>query len=156
MIEKVCDEERIVLTIEILFGNIKSSIGGYFMKKFRKSDRFLQRAYILSDILSIIIFIVLAIVGIMYIVGADGDDFMITVGVVFIVGAPILAFLVWVFTKVMLNMCCDIKLIRNKLYGEDDDYLLNITEDKNSVFEDIKTDEIGDSDIDRVMDPTDK
>lgn len=126
------------------------------MKKFRKSDRFLQRAYILSDILSIIIFIVLAIVGIMYIVGADGDDFMITVGVVFIVGAPILAFLVWVFTKVMLNMCCDIKLIRNKLYGEDDDYLLNITEDKNSVFEDIKTDEIGDSDIDRVMDPTDK
>lgn len=126
------------------------------MKKFRKSDRFLQRAYILSDILSIIIFIVLAIVGIMYIVGADGDDFMITVGVVFIVGAPILAFLVWVFTKVMLNMCCDIKLIRNKLYGEDDDYLLNITEDKNSVFEDIKTDEIDDSDIDRVMDPTDK
>ena len=47
----------------------------------------------------------------------------IVVGVLFIIFGPIICWLIWVFNKLILSAFCDIKIIRNKLYALDNEYL---------------------------------
>ena len=58
---------------------------------------------------SVITFIVLCCV--------DGGE-NIVIGLIPLFCGPLVAWLMWIFGQLSLNMMCDIKLIRNKLYGE--------------------------------------
>ena len=45
------------------------------------------------------------------------------IGLIVMFGFPISGGLLWVVFRLFINLCCDIKLIRNKLYDEKNDDL---------------------------------
>ncbi len=100
-------------------------------RKFNKNDRALFHAYVMVDIVSAAILILGIVYGIITIInGAYLSAWIIVWGVIMIVLiSPIIAFVYWIVNKLLINMCCDIKLIRNKLYGIDNDYLHGLTGD---------------------------
>ncbi len=94
--------------------------------KFEKSDRLLNQAFVIIDVITFLIALCTIIGGIgITINGANSKSaLLITLGVITItLITPISAFVFYVLQKVMLYMYCDIKLIRNKLYNQDNNYL---------------------------------
>ncbi|MDE6200476.1 MAG: hypothetical protein K2M47_01160 [Clostridiales bacterium] len=103
--------------------------------KFDKNDRLIFHATVLADVIVCLYAGIGLIYGIVTIVnGAKLESTeTILLGVFVIPIAFIAAFIFWVFIKVFVNMCCDIKLIRNKLYSIDNDYLNSlVTNNQNS------------------------
>lgn len=71
------------------------------------------------------IFVIVGIVcGIVYLV-----DNSIVTGLLFLLLVPFLSWIMWVFSRLYLTYLCDIKLIRNKLYGTENDNLKVFLED---------------------------
>ena len=62
--------------------------------------------------------------GIVYLV-----DNSIVTGLLFLLLVPFLSWIMWVFSRLYLTYLCDIKLIRNKLYGTENDNLKVFLED---------------------------
>lgn len=93
--------------------------------KFRKNDKLIFHATVLADVIACLYAAIGLAYGIVIIVtGAkiESTETILT-GVIIIPIAFTTAFVLWVFIKVTVNMYCDIKLIRNKLYSIDNDYL---------------------------------
>lgn len=93
--------------------------------KFSKNDKLIFHAIVLADVIACLYVIIGLIYSIVTIVnGAQSKSTgTILIGVFIIPLAFIIAFVFWVFIKIFINMCCDIKLIRNKLYSIDNNYL---------------------------------
>ena len=90
------------------------------LKKFAKTDRYWFYASTLADVVAFMICLAIIAYGIITIVsGARVESaVLIIVGVILILLAFVVAFIFWVFMKVYLQLCFDVKLIRNKLYSE--------------------------------------
>ena len=112
---------------------------------FGKNDKLLFHAFVVGDVVAIVSTVIGVIYGVIAIVeGALIDDIIVIItGVMLIVGVIIYSLVYWVFIKVMLNMLCDVKLIRNRLYNIDNDYLAGLTGSKKTdgkdSFDDGKT-----------------
>ena len=101
--------------------------------KFNKNDKLLPRAFIIVDIICILYGIIGALYGILILANGGASSESIVTGVLVLILVPLMAFAYWVICRVVLNALCDIKLIRNKLYGIDNGYLAGLTEDNKSV-----------------------
>ena len=60
---------------------------------------------------------------------------LLEVGLPILFGLPILSWVMWMYARLRLCYLCDIKLIRNKLYGVDNDNLKVFLEEKLSEEE---------------------
>ena len=89
---------------------------------FDKNDRLLLIAKLVLNIIAILCIVTGVIVGIVLIAIQDGAFW--TIGLTILLCVPIGAAIVWLFLRLWLNYLCDVKLIRNKLYGNDD-HMLN-------------------------------
>lgn len=85
---------------------------------FEKNDKQLLTMRILLNVVTIIFVLLGVIFGIIYL----AND-AIALGLVFLLLIPFLCWLMWVVARLFLTYLCDIKLIRNKLYGVDNDNL---------------------------------
>lgn len=93
--------------------------------QFSKNDKLLFHATVAADVLAIlcaVIFLIYAIVTIIAGVQID-STVQIILGVVLLPLGLGLSFIYWVFMKVTINLHCDVKLIRNRLYSIDNEYL---------------------------------
>ncbi len=81
---------------------------------------------------SVITFIVLCCV--------DGGE-NIVIGLIPLFCGPLVAWLMWIFGQLSLNMMCDIKLIRNKLYEEGIESFKPFLEYKTSAEDEEEQDE---------------
>ncbi len=114
-------------------------------KKFKKNDKLLFHAFIITDIFAILIFLCGILHGIITILdGAKvGAASIVILGVVeMILIFPIVAFVFRIFITVTLNMYCDVKLIRNKLYNKDNGYLASLTESNGTIDGGEKLDDV--------------
>lgn len=108
--------------------------------KFLKSDRFLLRAFLLTDIMTALILFAIVCYGILSMVLGSITTSIIIWGVVTIaLIAPITAFCFNIFMKTVLYMYCDVKLIRNKLYGNSNDLFDDLIEEKSADSNDDKS-----------------
>ena len=107
--------------------------------KFSRNDKFIVHAFVLVDVISVLILISVVVVGILVIsIVSAGNPLIIFEGIVVILlAAPISSFCFLVFGKVVLNAFCDLKLIRNKLYGLSNDDIKKLTSYKDEDREDI-------------------
>ena len=81
---------------------------------FEKNDKALFTARTLLIVVCLIFGIGGAIAGIVL---CCIDEDMLAIGLPLLFCGPFFAWLMWIFGQLSLNMMCDIKLIRNKLYG---------------------------------------
>ena len=91
---------------------------------FEKNDKQLLTARIFLNVITWIFVIVGNVCGIVYLV-----DNSIVTGLLFLLLVPFLSWIMWVFSRLYLTYLCDIKLIRNKLYGTENDNLKVFLED---------------------------
>lgn len=91
---------------------------------FEKNDKQLLTARIFLNVITWIFVIVGIVCGIVYLV-----DNSIVTGLLFLLLVPFLSWIMWVFARLYLTYLCDIKLIRNKLYGTENDNLKVFLED---------------------------
>lgn len=91
---------------------------------FEKNDKQLLTARIFLNVITWIFVIVGIVCGIVYLV-----DNSIVTGLLFLLLVPFLSWIMWVFSRLYLTYLCDIKLIRNKLYGSENDNLKVFLED---------------------------
>lgn len=100
--------------------------------EFAKNDKLIFTASVIADMLlylSIILGLIWSIITIVE--GASAiNTAMIIIGILMIPLTFILAFIYWVFIKIFINLCCDIKLIRNKQYSIDNEYLTPLVANK--------------------------
>lgn len=82
---------------------------------FEKNDKALFTARTLLIVVCLIFGIGGAIAGIVL---CCIDEDMFAIGLPLLFCGPFFAWLMWIFGQLSLNMMCDIKLIRNKLYEE--------------------------------------
>ncbi len=82
---------------------------------FEKNDKALFTARVLLIVVCLIFGIGGAIAGIVL---CCIDEDMLAIGLPLLFCGPFFAWLMWIFGQLSLNMMCDIKLIRNKLYEE--------------------------------------
>lgn len=96
--------------------------------KFNKNDKILFHAFVIVDVVAIITAVICILGGIGIVVsGVDNDSTeSIILGVVIIIFSPISALIVWIMQKVVVAMYCDVKLIRNKLYNINNNYLVKL------------------------------
>lgn len=97
---------------------------------FEKNDKQLLIVRILVNVGTWIGAIGGVIIGIVF--SATG---LLEVGLPILFGLPILSWVMWMYARLRLCYLCDIKLIRNKLYGVDNDNLKVFLEKKLSEEE---------------------
>lgn len=97
---------------------------------FERNDKQLLTVRIITNVVTCILAIVGIIVGI--VLSALG---MLEIGLPILFVVPFLSWLMWVYVRLHLSHLCDIKLIRNKLYGVDNDNLKVFLEEKLSEEE---------------------
>ena len=97
---------------------------------FERNDKQLLTVRIITNVVTCILVIVGIIVGI--VLSALG---MLEIGLPILFVVPFLSWLMWVYVRLHLSHLCDIKLIRNKLYGVDNDNLKVFLEKKLSEEE---------------------
>lgn len=85
---------------------------------FDKNDEQLLTVRIITNLVTLIFVIVGIVLGIVF--SAMGN---IEIGLPLLLLVPFLSWLMWVYIHLHLSYLCDIKLIRNKLYGVDNDNL---------------------------------
>lgn len=105
--------------------------------KFGKNDKLIFHATVSADVIACIYAVIGLLYGIVTIVNGALIESMETVliGIFVILLVFIIVFVSWVFIKIFINMCCDIKLIRNKLYSIDNYYLNKMVAEKQSNIE---------------------
>ena len=91
---------------------------------FEKNDKQLLIARIFLNVITGIFVIAGIVCGIVYLVYNS-----IVTGLLFLLLVPFLSWIMWVFARLYLTYLCDIKLIRNKLYGTENDNLKVFLED---------------------------
>lgn len=89
---------------------------------FDKNDRLLLTAKLVLNIIAVLCIVIGIIAGIVIIAIQDGAFW--TIGLTILLCVPISGALGWLILRLWLNYLCDVKLIRNKLYGIDN-HLLN-------------------------------
>ena len=82
---------------------------------FEKNDKALFTARVVLIVVCLLFAIGGAIAGIVL---CCIDEDMLAIGLPLLFCGPLVAWLMWIFGQLSLNMMCDIKLIRNKLYEE--------------------------------------
>lgn len=92
---------------------------------FEKNDKQLLTMRILLNVVTFIFVLAGIISGIILLVN---DSIALGLGMLLLV--PFLSWLMWVVARLFLTYLCDIKLIRNKLYGVDNDNLKVFLEEK--------------------------
>ena len=92
---------------------------------FEKNDKQLLTIRILLNVVTFIFVLAGIISGIILLVNDS-----IALGLVMLLLVPFLSWLMWVVARLFLTYLCDIKLIRNKLYGVDNDNLKVFLEEK--------------------------
>lgn len=92
---------------------------------FEKNDRQLLTVRIILNVVTWIFILAGIISGIILLV----EEF-IPLGFIMLLLIPFLSWLMWVVARLYLTYLCDIKLIRNKLYGVDNDNLKAFLETK--------------------------
>lgn len=92
---------------------------------FERNDKQLLTVRILVNVGTWIGAIGGVIIGIVF--SATG---LLEVGLPILFGLPILSWVMWMYARLRLCYLCDIKLIRNKLYGVDNDNLKVFLEEK--------------------------
>lgn len=92
---------------------------------FEKNDKQLLTMHILLNVVTFIFVLAGIISGIILLVNDS-----IALGLVMLLLVPFLSWLMWVVARLFLTYLCDIKLIRNKLYGVDNDNLKVFLEEK--------------------------
>ena len=97
---------------------------------FERNDKQLLTVRILVNVGTWIGAIGGVIIGIVF--SATG---LLEVGLPILFGLPILSWIMWMYARLRLCYLCDIKLIRNKLYGVDNDNLKVFLEKKLSEEE---------------------
>ena len=85
---------------------------------FERNDKQLLTVRVITNVVTWILAIVGIIAGI--VLSALG---MLAIGLPILFVVPFLCWLMWVYVRLHLSHLCDIKLIRNKLYGVDNDNL---------------------------------
>ena len=85
---------------------------------FEKNDGTLFTARVILNVVVWIFVLAGVISGIILLVNEST-----ALGLVMLLLVPFLSWLMWVVARLFLTYLCDIKLIRNKLYGIDNDYL---------------------------------
>ena len=98
---------------------------------FERNDKQLLTVRIITNVVTWILAIAGIIAGI--VLSALG---MLAIGLPILFVVPFLSWLMWVYIRLHLSHLCDIKLIRNKLYGVDNDCLKIFLEEKaNTEFQ---------------------
>ncbi len=98
---------------------------------FEKNDNQLLAVRIITNVVTCILVIAGIIVGIVL-----SALEMLAIGLPILFVVPFLCWLMWVYVRLHLSHLCDIKLIRNKLYGVDNDRLKVFLEEKvNAEFQ---------------------
>lgn len=92
---------------------------------FEKNDKQLFTVRTLLNVIVWIFVIAGVISGIVFLVGNS-----IAIGLLLLLFVPFLSWIIWVVARLYLTYLCDIKLIRNKLYGLDNDGLKVFLEEK--------------------------
>lgn len=92
---------------------------------FEKNDKQLLTMRIIVNVVICIIAAASILVGIILSATASNAVFLLIA-----VGGAFLSWLTWVVARLYLSYLCDIKLIRNKLYGVDNDNLKVFLEEK--------------------------
>ena len=85
---------------------------------FEKNDGTLFTARVILNVVVWIFVLAGVISGIILLVNEST-----ALGLVMLLLVPFMSWLMWVVARLFLTYLCDIKLIRNKLYGIDNDYL---------------------------------
>ena len=85
---------------------------------FEKNDKQLLTVRIITNVVTWIFAIAGIVVGIVL-----SALEMLEIGLPILFVVPFLCWLMWVYVRLHLSHLCDIKLIRNKLYGVDNEYL---------------------------------
>ena len=96
---------------------------------FENNDKTLLTARIVLNV-AIGIFVVLCIVAGIVLCVME----MLEFGIPLMLVGPFLCWLVWVFARLHLSHLCDIKLIRNKLYGAGNEGLSVFLEKKEQII----------------------
>lgn len=89
---------------------------------FDKSDKALLTFRVLAKVFIIVVFLCGIVGGIILCTGEQS----LVIGILVLVIMPFLCWFMWLFNRLVVSYLCDIKLIRNKLYGLDNDKLSNI------------------------------
>ena len=97
---------------------------------FERNDKQLLIVRILLNVVTWIFVLAGIVVGI--VLSALG---MLEIGLPILFVVPFLCWLMWVYLRLHLSYLCDVKLIRNKLYGVDNDNLKVFLEEKLSEEE---------------------
>ena len=96
---------------------------------FEKNDKQLLTVRILLNIVTCIFVLAGIISGI--ILSTSGS---VSIGLILMFLVPFFSWLMWVAARLYLTYLCDIKLIRNKLYGVDNDNLKVFLEEKTEIY----------------------
>lgn len=105
---------------------------------FEKNDK----ALFTTRVLLIVVCLLFAIGGVIAgIVLCCIDEDMLAIGLPLLFCGPLVAWLMWIFGQLSLNMMCDIKLIRNKLYEEGIESFKPFLEYKTSAEDEEEQDE---------------
>ena len=89
---------------------------------FDKSDKALLTFRVLAKVFIIVVFLCGIVGGIILCTSEQS----LVIGILVLVIMPFLCWFMWLFNRLVVSYLCDIKLIRNKLYGLDNDKLSNI------------------------------
>ena len=89
---------------------------------FDKSDKVLLTFRVLAMVFIIVVFLCGIVGGIILCISEQS----LVIGILVLVIMPFLCWFMWLFNRLVVSYLCDIKLIRNKLYGLDNDKLSNI------------------------------
>lgn len=85
---------------------------------FSKNDYFLKIAKILVDVLFVIELIASLLFAIIYAVTLKNALFLLILP-----GGTISSWVIWIFARLWISFFCDVKLIRNKVYGKSNNNL---------------------------------
>lgn len=80
---------------------------------FAKNDKFLETARVLADVFFLLELILCFTLAIVYTVLLKNALFLLILPF-----GAFLAWVIWIFVRVWLSLCCDVKFIRNKIYGK--------------------------------------
>ena len=90
---------------------------------FDKNDKQLKIVRKITFICAIIFAVLGVIAGIILCATEDASGTNLIAGILLIVLVPFLSWLAWVYGSLLLTFLCDVKLMRNKMYGLDNDNL---------------------------------
>ena len=106
---------------------------------FDKNDKQLKTVRTIRLVCAIIFAVLGVIGGIIVCVGGG-----ILLGILLLLLTPFLSWLAWVFGSLILTFLCDVKLIRNKLYGLDNGNLSEfITQESAAPAQPVRTEPAG-------------